>query len=128
MGEKGFPTPEELRTISERLDSEIGGLFYYLVFAGEIPHRSLVEALQSGEISSTLESPDIPKLTAKRLQEFLEVFKDSFIESGMWTGWCDAARAFKEGREKQYAEYYRLSGGELAEIKSELQRKGWLND
>ena len=39
----------------------------------------------------------------------------------------DLAKAIKEGHEKEAAEYYGFSDRELVEIKSDLQRKGWLD-
>ena len=127
IADKGFPMPEELRRISVQLDLEIGGLFVYLLFDGEIPHRSLVKAIQSGEISSISDNPHLSKAARQRLQQVLGAFKKNIIESNIWTGYADLARDIKGGHEKELAEYYGISGPELAELKSELQRKGWLD-
>lgn len=113
---------KQLSRLSDKLDSLIG---HYL--RPELRHilpRAFADNLESGKVS-----------IFQRLREDLrEQFDEKdFYEEACATIldsirlWKDIARGINEGHENDIAEYYGFGSTELAEIKAELKKKGWLD-
>jgi len=119
LAEQGHASSDELQQIYEDLDGLYWESFPFDPYR-DIPPLWVADIVQSGEVPAQITDP--------KIREVLKLMIDNF-GPGFYTHWYGLVHSIKERDEKAieaFAEGDGFSADEMAEIKSVLRARGWI--